>query len=75
MKQRKPIVKNDDGKIIREIDTISLDQRIKSKRIMPGQKPDATEQLIFDNPLVDSEDESDSMLPDYVKKNRKIKSQ
>jgi hypothetical protein len=60
MRSRKPIKKDDYGKRITEPDIRPLDQRSKVKRINPGQKPDASEQLFFD-PDSDLE-------PAYIKK-------
>ena len=68
-------VRNDLGKIIRDIDTKPLNQRIKCKRIKPDQKSDATEQLLFDNSLPGLDDDLASMMPDYVRKYQKLKSQ
>jgi len=48
------------------IDVRPLSDRIKGKRLKPGQNPDATEQLFFQEELEYPED----LLPEYVKKMR-----
>jgi len=76
MKRTRFIKKDDFGKRKKIIDVRPLDERLKGKRMRPGQQADAKEQLLFnnnENSLPDLDTDLASFLPDYVKKHLKHK--
>lgn len=60
----KNVIKKKDYDLPRQIiDVRPLSARLTSKRLLPGQLADASEQLLF-------QEDQDNCLPEYVKKMR-----